>query len=119
MFSKNKSKKDGLQTTCKCCKKLIDKKYYLANKEKFKQYNRFRKEEIRKFIRKKKTQCETCGETHIATLDFHHIDPTNKKISISNIVQHFWCLEKIQKEIDKCKILCANCHRKLHWNMPV
>ena len=66
---------------------------------------------------KSSMKCETCGENHIACLDFHHKNPDKKDFNISNAVSRGWKLEKILKEIEKCVILCANCHRKLHSNL--
>jgi hypothetical protein len=59
--------------------------------------------------------CEECGFSHPGALDFHHIDPTLKDRAISQMVYHKCSESKILKEISKCKVLCANCHRILHW----
>ena len=46
-------------------------------------------------------------------LHFHHIDPTQKEFQISKITAHVpWPI--IKQEIDKCILLCANCHTSLH-----
>jgi hypothetical protein len=58
--------------------------------------------------------CIGCGETHIACLDFHHRDPVSKEANVARMPDT-WSLEKAQAEIAKCDVLCANCHRKLHW----
>lgn len=55
-----------------------------------------------------------CGETHLACLEFHHIKE-NKEINIADALRHGWAWSRFLKEIDKCVVLCANCHRKLHW----
>ncbi len=59
-------------------------------------------------------RCEKCGYTKcIDALEFHHIDPTKKDFTISSKgYTHSW--EKVKFELDKCMILCANCHRELH-----
>lgn len=57
--------------------------------------------------------CVKCGEADPVCLDFHHIDPTQKKFLIALAVARA-SLKRIQEEIAKCEILCANCHRKLH-----
>lgn len=59
--------------------------------------------------------CARCGEDHPATLDFHHRDPAAKDFNLSNVSAYGWSLERIQAEIAKCEVLCANCHRKEHW----
>lgn len=65
---------------------------------------------------KQTLKCEKCNEDHPACLDFHHIDPKNKETELANAVKKGWSIWKIQEEIKKCKIFCANCHRKFHWN---
>ncbi len=55
--------------------------------------------------------CTVCGiEDSPAIYDFHHRDPGNKDFSISQ--GKTWA--KIELEIQKCDLVCANCHRKLH-----
>jgi len=57
--------------------------------------------------------CVECGETHPATLDFDHIDPSIKSFDIGRAVagsHRGW--DSIYKEIQKCQVMCANCHRK-------
>lgn len=58
-------------------------------------------------------KCNKCGETDMFKLHFHHIDPTQKEFQISKITAHVpWPI--IKQEIDKCILLCANCHTSLH-----
>jgi hypothetical protein len=46
-------------------------------------------------------------------LEFHHLDPTQKDFGISKKgYTRSW--EKVKNEIDKCLLLCANCHREFH-----
>lgn len=60
-------------------------------------------------------KCELCGYNKtINALEFHHLDPKQKDISISGGTKSF---EKIEKELDKCVLLCANCHREIHANL--
>ena len=58
--------------------------------------------------------CERCGYSKcIDALEFHHIDPGQKDFTISSKgYTRSW--EKVRSELDKCMILCANCHRELH-----
>lgn len=58
--------------------------------------------------------CERCdGEFHENLFEFHHHDPTLKSFSISqDKMQLKW--ERLTAEADKCHLLCANCHRKVH-----
>ncbi len=59
--------------------------------------------------------CSRCSEKHIACLEFHHREPKLKGATISQLPDS-WPMEKVLEEIAKCDILCANCHRKEHWN---
>lgn len=59
-------------------------------------------------------KCEKCGyDSCIEALEFHHLDPSCKDFSISQKgYTRSW--ERVTKELDKCLILCANCHREFH-----
>jgi len=59
-------------------------------------------------------KCARCDEKHIATLDFHHIDPADKEYTVSKLISNKM-FTKAYKEIKKCIVLCANCHRKHHY----
>lgn len=60
--------------------------------------------------------CIKCGENHPATLDFHHHTPHPDNIKINMLVKHDR-FSFAKKEIaEKCIVLCANCHRKHHWD---
>jgi hypothetical protein len=65
---------------------------------------------------KNKSKCVKCGENHPACLDFHHRDPEMKDNTISYLVAGTYSLDIIKKEIEKCDILCSNCHRKHHYD---
>lgn len=70
-------------------------------------------------VKYKGGKCIKCGyNKSIAALDFHHRDCNNKEFSISSV--RFWTFnEKIKNELDKCDLLCANCHRELHHSPPL
>ena len=93
------------------------KKYYEQNKKYYIDKSAERKQKIREdFDEYKSTlNCSKCGENHIACLDFHHVDPSKKDFSIYQIKKYAWGKEKIEKELQKCVVLCSNCHRKLHY----
>jgi hypothetical protein len=65
------------------------------------------------------TGCEICGyKKHPAALTFDHTNPENKyrtksgkKVHLSDMIKgNRYCLDTILKEVEKCRILCFNCH---------
>lgn len=64
----------------------------------------------KKSVEYKGGACERCGyDKHLAALEFHHLDPTEKDFTITTSKHsHSWV--KIQAELDKCILLCSNCH---------
>lgn len=64
-------------------------------------------------------KCEDCGIVDNQVIyDFHHIHPNEKDFNISKFRATTWN-KKIENELDKCVLLCANCHRKRHSNMKL
>lgn len=60
-------------------------------------------------------KCVRCGyDKCLKALEFHHIDPSKKDFTISN--DHFRLADAV-KEIDKCILICSNCHKEFHDNM--
>lgn len=58
--------------------------------------------------------CELCGYNKcLASLDFHHLDPNTKSFGIAAI-GHTRSWEKLKVELDKCILICGNCHGELH-----
>lgn len=59
-------------------------------------------------------KCTKCDYSKcLGALDFHHRDPKKKDPSWK--LMKAWKFERIIKEIDKCDLLCSNCHRELHY----
>jgi transcription elongation factor Elf1 len=74
-----------------------------------------RRKELRKYVNdlKRNGRCAICGETDQACLDFHH---TNSKLdNISDLVRKAVSMDVMKAELNKCIIVCANCHRKIHF----
>lgn len=91
------------------------RKWYASNKESEKGYVKKRKESIQDWFQsyKKSLKCESCGENHPATIDFHH-KLGSKENGLSKMVFDGYSISRIKKELEKCVVLCANCHRKVH-----
>ncbi|HSI20566.1 MAG TPA: hypothetical protein VLA04_02560 [Verrucomicrobiae bacterium] len=91
--------------------------WYYRNVEHAKAKVLARRMELVRFIEEIKANlsCEVCGENHPRCLDFHHRDPAQKKALIGGIARKkSWKKERIIEEINKCSVLCSNCHRKYH-----
>lgn len=116
-FTKNKQKKSGYNYYCKECNKSYQKEHYKANKADYIDKKNNRKKSLKEFVVSIKdvAKCYRCHEGDIACLDFHHINNNDKDFNIALAVNHGVSIETLKKEIDKCIILCSNCHRKLHY----
>lgn len=65
-------------------------------------------------VQYKGEKCTFCGYSkYIGALDLHHVDPENKDFSLSvRGLTRSW--DKIKEELEKCILVCANCHREIH-----
>lgn len=93
------------------------RKWYEKNKAKHISYVRARDKKILDWLKEYKStlKCEECSENHPACLEFHHINSKDKKFSVGRI-KDFMSWKLLKAEIAKCRVLCANCHRKEHYN---
>jgi hypothetical protein len=78
--------------------------------------NRARKARATAFIDEylKTHPCVDCGESHPATLEFDHRDPSKKRYAIGSGRGSGILPKSLMKEMEKCDVRCANCHRKRH-----
>jgi hypothetical protein len=61
--------------------------------------------------------CQLCGyNKYIGALDFHHIDPNQKDFTIAHVRQYKFD-DVIKNELDKCLLVCSNCHREIHGGL--
>lgn len=56
--------------------------------------------------------CVDCGETDIAVLEFDHRDQKAKEVRVSALVAQGYSTRTVMREIAKCDVRCANCHRR-------
>ena len=94
----------------------ISRKWYQDHTELAKTQKTLRQQELREWLEEYKShlRCQQCGESRLPTLDFHHRNPVEKDRAITEAIHRGWSVERILQEIEKCDVLCANCHRKLH-----
>jgi hypothetical protein len=111
----NKSTPEGLKKSKQCARR-----FYLKNRTRLIAINLQNKAkrliQIKQWMSdyKSKLVCP-CGESHISCLLFHHRDPSQKDIEVSLAVLRGWSIPRLLKEINKCDVMCSNCHNKLHW----
>lgn len=119
----NRRGKDGLQPVCRSCQadwyrenKADHTAHVRANAPKYQQRNR---EHVWAYLREH--PCVDCGEADIRVLEFDHL--RDKIHAISQMVRWAVSLRRLQAEIDKCEVVCANCHRRRtatrgNWVVP-
>jgi hypothetical protein len=98
------------QYSCKECNSEYKKQHYKKNKEKYIKKAKLKRQEYRKeYYDWLSTQkCKDCGISDHRVLEQDHID--NKSFNISKKVGSMR-LESLMKELNKCEVVCANCHR--------
>jgi hypothetical protein len=75
------------------------------------------RKKIRDWYRKLKMTlvCSKCGDDRHYLLEWHHRDPDTKEFMVSRAAHDSTNKEKVLKEMDKCDVLCSNCHREVHY----
>jgi hypothetical protein len=93
------------------------KAYYEKNKAKVIENTRRNKAKWREqwWEYKSTLSCTVCGENHPAALDFHHPKKEDKEDHVYSFINQ-GRYGKAREEAAKCIVLCANCHRKHHWD---
>ena len=104
--------------TCRECAHGFNKIYFEgSSKERHLKQVRERKQAARDVDRQyvwdylSTHPCVECGESDSVVLEFHHNG--DKEMAVEGMVNAGFSIAKIQSEIDKCIVLCANCHRRL------
>lgn len=81
-------------------------------KDKVRNVINWRKDKKAKLVDYKGGCCQNCGyKKSIGALEFHHIDPNEKDFTIS---AKSYAYERLKKEVDKCILVCSNCHIEIH-----
>lgn len=103
---------------CRPCQRAYRKAWASTRPGYWAKFRRKRKANYRELLNNIKTQagCVGCGENHVACLEFHHRDQAQKAFTISIAVARTWPLQSILAEVAKCDVICANCHRKHHYD---
>jgi hypothetical protein len=105
--------------------KYMKEIWYPKNKNRHISYMRRNKRRIQEFIDqyKRARSCIDCGfsgKEFPFVLDFDHLEgKTTKKFTIGSWSHSVLSIDAVQKEIEKCELVCANCHRKRTFSRAV
>jgi len=110
---------------CYCKEYKPTDKFYKKTKNTYQSYckdcfNKYAKQRWKnkklKAIEYKGGKCSSCGYNKCPdVLEFHHRDPKQKEFDWKKLRQMSW--DKVTNELDKCDILCSNCHRERHYEI--
>ncbi len=101
-FYSNPTRSSNTQIYCKQCLNSYTTERFRRRKKQAVEY--------------KGSRCVDCGGVFpYYVYDFHHLDPTQKEMQFNRLRRRSW--ETIKAELDKCVLLCANCHRIRHWEV--
>lgn len=118
-FSKRKTMKDGLQLQCKVCCREQAKAFYNKNPTPYKERAKVQRDKVSAYLMafadkiKQERGCACCPERTLCVLDFHHHKA--RGIPVTRAANHSY--KMFEREINKCVVLCANCHRKTHGGL--
>ena len=101
-FYKSKTHSQGVMCYCKTCFNVKCIERWIQRKKDAIEY--------------KGCKCEKCNlkleDSHYSVFEFHHTDPSTKDFDWTKLRLRPW--DDIKIELDKCQLLCANCHRIVH-----
>lgn len=111
-FRKNSKRPDGLAVWCRPCFAEYERERYQNGDRERKERNRAKsvqtnKEKLWAYL--STNPCVDCGNSDPRVLEFDHKDEATKSYNVSEMFMLGWA--KIQAEIEKCVVRCANCHR--------
>jgi hypothetical protein len=99
----NRRGKENASVYCRVCTNIQSKQ---------------RQQNLKKeMINYKGGECQVCGYSRYqGALEFHHTNPNLKDFNISNL-KHYKLDEVVKEELDKCVLVCSNCHREIHGGL--
>lgn len=108
--------RNGDHRWCKSCVRGYDNIRHKEIAVKRRAQKNARQEHIKEWYRdyKSSVYCNRCGVDHPAVIEFHHT-AGDKIDCVSNMVVRGFAIKRILEEIQKCEVLCSNCHKYEHW----
>jgi len=103
----------GRQHWCRECFKAYFRKRGARHRAQVKAGQRRRIERARDYVllRLERSRCQDCGETHVVVLDLDHVRG-EKSAEIARLAGEGAAPGRIEDEMEKCDVVCANCHRR-------
>jgi hypothetical protein len=98
----------------------VDQRWHYRNIKYNTERSLQRRARLRSWVNEQKraSGCRECEEIDPRCLDFHHIDPESKTRAIGEMITYGYGRDSLRAEIEKCVVLCANCHRSEHGEVP-
>lgn len=117
LFIKGTKNKYGKQLICKGCHNNLQDKE--KNKDRTNKLRKQNKQQGLEFVKEYygfPFECNKCGYTSelFAPFDLHHRNPDDKEGTPSQLFKQSF--DRFKKEVEKCDLVCANCHRIEHYN---
>lgn len=114
-FNRKSRTKDGLRVNCKDCDREASRRYYKQNPDGYKRRAGAQRAKLRAEHRaeierlRREGKCAVCGEDEDCVLDFHHVEPGQPVTRVQGTSRAAFA-----RELAKCVLICANCHRRVH-----
>jgi len=105
--------KFGRNSICKLCKNKYTSKHRIGYKKRFKELRELRKAKLIEFLNIEKSKpCVDCGKSFIPeAMHFDHLPQFHKVKHIADMVNRVYSISTVQKELQKCELVCVGCHR--------
>ena len=110
-FFKKSAHKDGYESHCRACARKYQRQHYERNKQFYFDKNLRRQKHLSEICyRAKDRPCADCKTKYPPyVMDFDHL--RDKDMPVSRLVK-FGSITRLKREIAKCEVVCANCHRE-------
>jgi hypothetical protein len=113
-FNKRRAAKDGLQARCRSCSRQWYTRNRVAHIANVRRRNAAHRQRLYGLLAEyfEDHPCVDCGETDVRCLEFDHRDRATKSAEISRLYKNAASWRVMLREIEKCDVRCANCHRR-------
>lgn len=110
-------RRNKTSTYCKSCHNEYQKAFYKKNPRSISESSKRNHDRIREFVKESKNiPCVDCKIKYpYYVMDFDHVRG-DKKFILAVAASKYRSIKSIQEEIDKCEVVCSNCHRERTFN---